>query len=159
MIKYIGLIFCLIVSTNSFSRVSLDKKNKEQVINVLKANENLHASFFKYNADEVGKNAATVAGAIAKIDHKEIKKLLTFAGKKLGELSPKKTKKENYKTYNTVSMALIHVLNKYDLGSTYNVYSCPMVKKKWVQNSKKMDKVHNPYDHRMPHCGTKDTRY
>lgn len=56
-------------------------------------------------------------------------------------------------------MALIHIVNKYDLGSKYNAYSCPMVKKKWLQNSDKMAKVHNPYAAGMPHCGSQDTNH
>ena len=51
------------------------------------------------------------------------------------------------------------VVNTYDVGKKYNAYSCPMVKKKWVQNSKKMAKVHNPYAPNMPHCGSKDTSH
>ena len=65
----------------------------------------------------------------------------------------------NNENYHIVSSALIFVINKYDLGSEYNAYSCPMVKKKWIQNSKKMTKVHNPYAAGMPHCGSQDSSH
>lgn len=42
-------------------------------------------------------------------------------------------------------MALIHIINTYDVGENYNAYSCPMTNKKWVQNSKKLNMVSNPY--------------
>jgi hypothetical protein len=45
------------------------------------------------------------------------------------------------------------------VGEGYNEYTCPMVKKKWVQNSKKRARVHNPYAPEMPHCGGQVTEY
>ena len=57
-----------------------------------------------------------------------------------------------------VSKALVHIVRTYDVGK-YNAYSCPMVKKVWVQNSAKQDGVQNPYAPEMPACGTKDTSF
>ena len=58
-----------------------------------------------------------------------------------------------------VSSALAHVLSKYDLGSDYNVYYCPMVRKKWIQNSTKHAGVKNPYAPEMPNCGRKESSF
>ena len=66
---------------------------------------------------------------------------------------------KNNQNYHLTSMALIHIVNTYDVGNEYNAYSCPMVKKKWLQNSKKMAKVHNPYAPNMPHCGGQDSNF
>ena len=84
------------------------------------------------------------------------KKLLKFSQGKLKEIKSDSSKKDNNQRYHLVSMALIHVLNKYDIGNDYAAYTCPMVQKKWIQNSKKIAKVHNPYSDKMPHCGAKE---
>lgn len=141
------------------SRKSLDVKTKKSVINALEANEELHTSFFKYDGKKVEAAAKKLEGKIDKIGNTEIAKLLKFSKSKLGEINSAKSREENNQNYHLVSMALIHVVNTYDVGSEYNAYSCPMVKKKWIQNSKKIAKVHNPYASNMPHCGSKDTSH
>jgi len=140
-------------------RKTLQEFEKNEVLNVLKANEDLHASFFEYNGKKVEKSAKELSKLMGKISNKEIAKMLKFSKDRLLVIKSDAKKKDNYQSYHMVSMALIYVLNKYDLGSKYNAYSCPMVKMKWVQNSKKMNKVHNPYAANMKHCGTKDTKF
>jgi hypothetical protein len=141
------------------ARKAISKEDKAQVLAVLEANEALHASFFKYKAAEVDKNAKAVLAAISKISNKEIAKLLKFSTVKLSQITADAKRADNNQNYHSVSMALIHVVNTYDIGGKYNAYSCPMVKKKWVQNSDKQAKVHNPYAPYMPHCGGKDSNY
>lgn len=140
-------------------RKSLAETTKKSVISVLEANEKLHASFFKYDAKAVEANALKLTKVINAIKDKEISTLLTFSKTKLAEIKASNERETNNKNYHLVSMALIHVVNKYDVGAKYNVYSCPMVKKKWVQNSSKMQKVHNPYAPNMPHCGSQDSHH
>ena len=140
-------------------RKSLSEAAKKSIVLALEANEALHSSFFKYDAKSVESNAIKLKKAIDAIEDKEIAKLLNFSKGKLKEIKASNDREANNKNYHIVSMALIHIVNKYDVGSKYNAYSCPMVKKKWVQNSSKMAKVHNPYAPNMPHCGSKDSRY
>jgi hypothetical protein len=140
-------------------RKSLTEVAKKSVVSALEANEVLHSSFFKYNAKAVEANAMKLKKAIDGIKDKEVTKLLNFSKRKLSEIKASNDRETNNKNYHLVSMALIHIVNKYDVGSKYNAYSCPMVKKKWVQNSEKMAKVHNPYAPNMPHCGSKDSHY
>lgn len=140
-------------------RVQLSKESKSSLIKVLKANEALHLSFFTYDSNLVEKNAKILNDAISEVKDKEIIKLLAFSKKKLSQIKSTSDREANNKNYNIVSMALIYIINKYDVGSQYNAYSCSMVKKKWVQNSEKIAKVHNPYAPEMPHCGSKDTAY
>jgi hypothetical protein len=135
---------------------SLSATEKKKLEAVYAANEELHKAFFKYDAKTVETKAQALAEAVAKIEDKELSKLLSFSQKKLKDITASKSREDNNKSYHTVSMALIHVLKKFDVGSTYAAYSCPMVKKKWVQNTKKMAKVHNPYAPEMPHCGAKE---
>lgn len=140
-------------------RKSLSEAAKKSVISALEANEALHSSFFKYDAKAVESNAMKLKKAIDAIEDKEVAKLLNFSKTKLSEIKASNDRETNNKNYHLVSMALIHIVNKYDVGSKYNAYSCPMVKKKWVQSSSKMAKVHNPYAPNMPHCGSQDSQH
>jgi len=140
---------------NIKTKIKISDKEKQEILKVLETNEKLHWSFFKYDGAKVEKLASSIAGQMEKISHKEIKKLLTFAQKQIKTLKAKTPQKENNQTYHMFSMAMIHVMNTYDLGGKYAGYRCPMVRKQWVQNTKKLDKVHNPYAAYMPHCGEK----
>lgn len=147
------------MSDSSTNRKPLTEKTKKSVISVLEANESLHGSFFKYDGKEVEKSAIQLKKAIEAIEDKDIAKLLVFSKEKLSEIKASNDREVNNQNYHLVSMALIHIINKYDVGSKYNAYSCPMVKKKWVQNSSKMENVHNPYAPSMPHCGSQDSNH
>jgi len=156
------ILALLLISNNAFGanqRAKLPEQTKLEIIHVLKVNENLHASFFKYNAAEVEKKAKELVQAMDKINDPQIKKLLNFSRTKVNQINSTVPRDKNNQLYNMVSMALTHLINKYDLGNDYNVYHCPMVKKKWVQNSSKMKKVHNPYAPNMPHCGERLTDF
>lgn len=140
-------------------RKSLTEESKKNLIAVMKANEDLHGAFFKYDGKKIEKSAIKLKSKIEALKDTEISKLLKFSVTKLGEITSSNDRDANNNAYHIVSSALIHIINKYDLGSQYNAYSCPMVRKKWVQNSKKMEEVHNPYAPNMPHCGGQDTEY
>ncbi len=158
ILLYIGLN---ILSFNVLAekRAKLDNQTKNQIIATLKANEKLHQSFFDYKKETVDKAAKGLLTTINKIENNEISKLLVFAKKKLMEITKDNERELNNTNYHIVSSAMIYIVNKYDIGKDYNAYSCPMVKKKWIQNSKKKDEVLNPYAANMPNCGTKDTNY
>ena len=141
------------------SRKKLTHTARKSLISALEANESLHRAFFSYDGKIVETEATRLAKSISAIKDEQISKLLKFSQSKLNEIKAANDRKVNDKNYHLVSMALIHIINKYDVGRKYNAYSCPMVKKKWVQNSEKMLKVHNPYAPNMPHCGSQDTRH
>jgi len=140
-------------------RTHVGKKALSEIHNVLAANEQLHSSFFKYDSKEIEKKAKLLSAAIEKLTHAEFRKLLKYSGEKVLEIKAKNDKKENNKVYALVSMALIHIVNKYDVGADYNEYSCPMVKKKWLQHSKTKSGIQNPYAKSMPDCGMKNTNF
>ncbi|TNF25731.1 MAG: DUF3347 domain-containing protein [Deltaproteobacteria bacterium] len=168
MFKKLLMIMSL-VSLNAFAmgdmkhdsgkRKTLSEAEKKQVLAVFEANEKLHQSFFKYDAKKVEEEAKNVVKAIDEIKNEEVKKLLTFSKGKLGELTSSADRDKNNENYHLFSMAAIHVLKTFDIGKTYNGYGCPMVKKKWVQNSEKVSKVYNPYAPEMPHCGGMETHF
>lgn len=140
-------------------RITLAEKEKNEVVSMLETNEKLHRSFFKYDSKKVAINSSELVKKIDSISNAEISKLLKFSKLKLKTLTEESTRQENNQSYHLVSMAFIYIVNKYDVGSKYNAYSCPMVKKKWLQNSNKLSKVHNPYAPEMPHCGTQDSNH
>lgn len=141
------------------ARIILEKKDKQQLLSLFETNELLHAAFFKFNKKDISLQSAALAKKIDDLENEQIKKLLLFSKKKLEEMKRMTELDDLNQNYHLVSMALIHLLNSYDIGKMYNAYSCPMVKKKWVQNSTKSKKVENPYASNMPHCGTKDTKF
>ena len=146
-------------SATATERKKINEELKSSLTKIFEQNEKIHAAFFTYNADEVEKSALVLRDLILKVSDQQIKNDFKRTLVQLEKLTKTNDQEANNHLYNLVSKKLVDVLTKYDLGKTYNVYSCPMVKKVWVQNSVKMDKVHNPYASYMPHCGTKDTNF
>ena len=167
-LKKHGLIFQSIILVSSIfnvtaaekvERLKLSENTKQEIIKVLETNDKLHDTFFNYNGDLIEKNAKSLSESISSIKDKDISNLLNFANKKLQEIKASNEKEKNNELYHIVSTALIYIVNKYDVGDKYNAYSCPMVKKKWIQNSQSKDEVQNPYAANMPNCGTKDSNF
>lgn len=140
-------------NTHEHTKKSLSGEVKARLLNVFESNEKLHQAFFKYDVENVEKNAKQLLDSINKINDPEIAKLLNFSKSKLKEIGTANKREENNQNYHLVSMALIHILNTYNLGNAYKAYFCPMVKKKWIQNTKELDEVQNPYASNMPNCG------
>ncbi len=161
MKKLILSFLILITSLNNFAqkRKPLDSKTKTQVIKALDLNDELHMAFFEYDAKVVMKQAVALKKALTKLKGKELEKLFAPAIKELGQISSESKRAENNEHYAKASLSLVYLVNHYDVGPGYNAYMCPMVKKKWVQNSKKRDRTHNPYAPEMPHCGGRVTDY
>lgn len=137
--------------------ISTSLKNK--LLKVLRVNEDLHGAFFKYNAKNVEKYAKQLRISIEKIKDASISKKTKPVIKNLISIKASAERKSNNESYYMVSKVLTQLVKAYNLGSKYDVYSCPMVKKEWVQNSEKKVRVHNPYAPEMPYCGTRDTYY
>jgi hypothetical protein len=148
------------VEKTETKRHKLESNSEKTLISILKIDEALHESFFKYDAALVEKHAKALATRVDSVKDKKIKKLFKRTSKQLLKIKASGEKDKNYHLYGLVNKTLVEILKKYDLGSDYNIYYCPMLKKSWVQNSKKKNKVHNPYagDY-MPHCGMKTTNF
>lgn len=133
----------------------LDKETQKQLENVFIANENLHQAFFDYKNQKtkITGLAQKLNQSMEMVSDPDIKKKLIFSQTKLKEITTEATKNDNDQRYHLVSMALIHLLKKYVVGGDYQGYTCPMVKKKWVQ---KAAKAQNPYAVDMPDCGSKE---
>ncbi len=149
----------LIISVDLWAdRKNLSDTLKPQVLKALQVNEQLHSAFFTYDATKVETAAKQLKAAIEEIKDKELASLLELSKTKLSEITAKAKREKNNEAYDFVSKALVHIVKTYDVGK-YNAYSCPMVKKVWVQNSAKQDAIQNPYAPEMPACGSKDTNF
>lgn len=158
--KFFILSISIFYSMTAFSeRLPLEEKNQKIMQQVLTAQDELHVAFFDYDSDKVEKAAKEVAKKIDLIKVKELSKLLKVTQQKLREVSKDRSEKENKESFYVISLGLGNIVRKYDVGGKWNIYSCPMVKKSWIQNSQKVDKVQNPYAASMPECGSKETAF
>lgn len=153
------LMSVLLLGFNLQARETLDKNTLSQLESVLMENDSLHGSFLDYDSGKVESGAKKVVSLIGKIENKELSKLLSFSAKKLSEIKASNSEEANKDVYGMFSLALANVVKKYDVGEKWNVYSCPMVKKSWIQNTSKDDDVKNPYAANMKSCGSKDTAF
>ena len=116
--------------------------------------EKLHDAFFKSDLKGVHKYSSELAQEISDLKNKEVKKKLGYTLSKLSELEKSSDLEEAKKSMNIISQGLLIVLEKDLPNKDYARYYCPMVKKYWIQNVSKLEKVHNPYaSESMPHCG------
>ena len=157
--KVLSLCFLLILSQGVMARRSLPAKIKMQIIAVLEGHEELHRAFFTYDKKKINSAAESLRMLARKVGVAPLKRPMILLVKDLVVLKDAKSREENNEAYHKVSLKLVDIIKKYDVGAHYNIYSCPMVKKKWVQNSSKRKRVHNPYAPEMPHCGQRDTDY
>jgi len=134
----------------------LDKDSKAQILKSLKTYEKLHDAYYAYDNSKVVSESKKLTQSLEAISNKDIQSKLksenvyTF----LNAIKMTDNRTVNDSLLDNVSKKLNEIiLSKYDL-SDYNLYYCPMVKKHWLQNSKKMAKVHNPYAPDMKSCGS-----
>lgn len=140
-------------------RLPLKESDKKSIVSMYKSYEALYDGFLNYDSKSVEEEAQKLKLAISKIKHEDISHLLKFSQTKLDEIKSTKSRQENNTNFHVVSMALIHILKKYDLGPDINAYFCPMEKKKWIQNNTKRENIHNPYNAKMLNCGSKETKF
>lgn len=157
--KILALLIVLVMNASVFARTPLKGADLKSVLRVLEINESLHKNFFEYKPTLVEEDAQRLEKAIVEVKNQKIKELLKEGLPELKKIKSKNNREANNMAYHKVSLGLIKLLEKYDPGKRYNAYSCPMVKKKWVQNSEEKLRVHNPYAPEMPHCGQRDTEY
>lgn len=154
MFKLIIMAISMMSFTSFVSaKEKLSKTTQTQMIKALELNEELHMSYFKYDAAKIEKSRDQVLAALSKVNDKKLQDKLAKAIKYLKEIKKSNRLEDNNKYYHFANVFLIQLINKFDFGPKYQAYYCPMVRKKWIQNVSKMEKVHNPYDSSMPHCG------
>lgn len=123
---------------------------------VLSTYEALHQAFFDNNQAEIKSKAEAVLKEIESLKDEKITKVLNHTKKKLSEIKNSEDIKASREAMNLVSQGLLVVLEKHSPHKNYARYYCPMVRKYWIQNISKTEKVMNPYaSSSMPHCGSK----
>lgn len=155
----ITILLSLISCASRNSRIELTNKIQAEATQILEANDKLFDSFFTYSGKRIEKNSKSLISVINKMSSSDIKKEFKKSFPFLKKLSAKNKKALNNDLYNKASLNFINIINRYDVGPNYNAYTCPMVNKRWVQNTKISNKVKNPYADYMPHCGGQDTEY
>jgi hypothetical protein len=152
------LIFIGCASHKS-SRNDLSKKNQKYAIKVLNQNELLFDSFFSYSGAAIESHSMNLIKSINSMPNSQIKSEFIKSIPHLSKLKKSNSKEANNNYYNQASLIFIKIINTYDVGPHFNAYTCPMVNKRWVQNTKESNQVKNPYADYMPHCGGQDTEY
>lgn len=158
MRKLLFTFLVLLLTTSAMAEMNGHKHGHQnkKFDDVLVKYESLHKAFFDNNTNDVKAKASEVLAEIEKIKDEKIVKTLTYTKKKLKEISESNDAKANKEAMNTVSQGLLVVLEKHAPNKSYSRYYCPMVKKYWIQNISKSEKVMNPYaSSSMPHCGAK----
>ncbi len=135
---------------------ALTEADQKTVNQAFEQYEKLHHSFFQYDGEKAQKEAKELAAVLSRIEDKELSKKLKFSQEKLREIAKDAPRKENNQRLHLVSMALIHVMKDNAPKGEYKAFQCPMVKKKWIQNTKEVKVAQNPYAPEMPNCGGLD---
>lgn len=86
-------------------------------------------------------------------------KLLAKAKKGLDQIEEKASREINNKHFESVSKVLVSYLNQYKIDPKFQIFYCPMVRKRWIQDTKRYAKTHNAYDPGMLHCGGKVSNF
>jgi len=141
------------------SRKVLPPKTQKRVLELFKINEKLHEAFYRDEVKEAEKAAKELKRAYQKIKDPEIQEALKSGFEGLSEIRLKNSLRINHEHYDAASSALIWLLETYGLGSQYNAFRCPMVRKKWVQDTRKTPGVQNPYAPKMRACGVQETHF
>lgn len=159
MILYLALCSHVSYGDGAEKRVKLKREKTTKILDVFKVNEDLLMSFFNYNEEDILRDKEKLSQSLGKVPQGIIDTEIKQIKVSLIEIKKENKKLKNYAAYHVISEVLAKVVEKYDLGGTYNVYYCPMIKKKWVQNSLNLKKVYNPFAPEMPHCGGQLTEF
>ncbi len=158
--RFIAFVGLVLIGFNSkaFSSemMKVNDKNKEIIYNALQAYDQLHFAYFEYDKDEVVKKAKVLSEKLALIKIEMVKDKLEKDNvqKLISAIKTENSRSINNSLLDNISKRLNDIIiTKIDLDGRYGLFYCPMVKKYWLQNVKKMTKVHNPYAPDMPHCG------
>ncbi|MFZ4715277.1 MAG: hypothetical protein ACOYL6_16260 [Bacteriovoracaceae bacterium] len=128
-----------------------DHKLATHMDEVLKINDELFNALLGTDQKIVEMSSKSLSGVLAKSTYPELSKLSTL----LKNFKASNTKAKNIEVYSDFMPSFIEVFKKNNINTNYEIYYCPMVKKYWIQNSKKMPKVQNVFAQDMLECGEK----
>lgn len=143
-------LMVFILSLNLFA--STDKVNT-----ALQSYEKVHKSFYHYDESKALSHLNEFQANLKKIDDESIQNKLAADNiyKYLGAFQNTKSREVQNNLLNSISKKIFDILVSEKAQSDYSLYYCPMEKKYWLQNTKKVSEVQNPYAPSMPNCGVK----
>lgn len=139
-------------------RLSLSGKDKPVLSEILAKNDLLFNSFLKKDKDLIEKHAKELSVLVSTADSSIVKQVKAKVSS-LNSIKSSNTNEDNLKAYESFLNPLISLVQQYDVGGKYNVFSCPMVKKSWIQDLKTNKDVRNVYAMDMLECGSQDTHF
>lgn len=119
---------------------------------VLDANDKLFLALLKDDQAEVEKAARNLSEKLIAAG-KEGQK----AAELIRPISKTNTKEKNLEHYSAFMPALVKEFKGAKMKSDYEVFSCPMTKKSWIQNKKTASGVKNVFAQEMLECGGKES--
>lgn len=158
--KLILSLSLLLLSFFSYagSRQELTAADKAQVLEVLSKHDALFNVLIKNDYKAAEAAALALKNSLEKSTTPALKTAKAHASS-LAQIKGSLDGEKNLAFYEKVSDPLVAVVKGYNLGSGYNIFSCPMVKKSWVQNVTQHKEVRNVYATSMLECGTQDTKF
>ncbi len=147
------ILLCVFALFSYTSFAAGSPQIQKYLTTLLKANDAIHTAFIKN--DEPGFKTA-LAGldkvlGEARVD--ELKQFVTESKSASAKLVSAANFDEKRKLYGDVVKPIVAMLQKYGPIESYRVFTCPMVKKDWIQDTKIASKVQNPYEPKMVDCG------
>jgi hypothetical protein len=130
------------------------KKTEE----ILKKNDELFNAFLKKDL----KSAEAHSKALYQMVHKSapgILKSVSGNAPSLKEINASASLEKNLEHYEKFLNPLIQIVKVYKVPAQYNIFSCPMVNKSWIQDVKTNQDVRNVFAMEMLECGTQDTKF
>lgn len=139
-------------------RKALQGKDKAIVAEILAKNDMLFNAFLKKDNSLIEKTAKELSGLVGKSQSSIIMGIKAKVSSLDGIKSSNKNE-DNLKAYEAFLNPLIAIVQQYEVAGDYNVFSCPMVKKSWIQDTEVNKDVKNVYAMDMLECGTQDTHF
>lgn len=139
-------------------RKALNEKDKKIISDALTINDQLFNALLAKDAKLIEKKSQEIS-ALFQGNKDAIFKELAPKASHLKTIKGSTKQEDALKAYEEFLKPLIKVVQEYDLESSYNVFSCPMVKKSWIQDVRVNKGVKNVFAPYMLECGTQDTHF
>lgn len=141
-------------------KTALEKEVEEQALKIFAANFQLHQAFVKDDVELIQQQAVNLREVTTQaIAAQPTLVALAKVDDTLKLMATQKEVEELTTSFGQVNLVLVDYLLAHELSGAYNVYYCPMVDKRWIQDSAQVLEVQNPYALYMLKCGTKETSF
>lgn len=140
------------------NRTAIGSKEKGQIVEVLVKNDLLFNAFLKKDVSVIEKMAKDLHAYVSMSKNPLLEEVKAEVWN-LASIKSSNLNEQNLKAYESFLKPLIKVVQSKDIGGKFNVFSCPMVKKSWIQNVEINKGVKNLYTMEMLECGSQDTHF